>query len=71
VKNLKRAVEAELAANRYSEGLERKNYINLVNLAQREALTGDIELAERQLERCPPELRGWEWEYCKSTCPMS
>jgi len=68
LKNLKRALEAEDASKRYSNGLERQLYVNLVSLAQREALAGDVELAERLLDRCPLKLRGWEWDYCKRSC---
>ena len=68
LKNLKRAVEAENTAKTYSEGLERPNYVNLVNLAQRDVNVGEVVIAERLLDRCPAAQRGWEWDYCKSTC---
>ncbi len=68
LKNLKRAVEAENTAKIYSEGLERQNYVNLVNLAQRDVNVEEVVIAERLLDRCPAAQGSWEWDYCKITC---
>jgi WD40 repeat protein/serine/threonine protein kinase len=46
----------------------RQLYINRVNLAYREAAANNVLLADRLLAECPPELRGWEWEYCRRLC---
>ena len=29
---------------------------------------GDVALAERMLDACPPNLRGWEWNYLSARC---
>jgi eukaryotic-like serine/threonine-protein kinase len=43
--------------------LERHLYINLVALAQRENLANNVASAEQLLDRCPRQLRGWEWRF--------
>jgi eukaryotic-like serine/threonine-protein kinase len=50
-------------ATEKAELLERQNYINLVALAQRENLANNVGFAEQLLDRCPPRLRGWEWQF--------
>ena len=51
-----------------AETLDRKLYINRVNLAYRECLANNIAAAERLLDDCPPARRGWEWSYCRRLC---
>jgi hypothetical protein len=49
-----------------AETLRRQDYVNRINIALREIQDdGNIELAERLLEGCPEDLRGWEWDYVK------
>jgi WD40 repeat protein len=44
--------------------LERQAYANRIAVAERElTLNQDIGLASSLLEKCPPQLRGWEWDY--------
>jgi WD40 repeat protein/serine/threonine protein kinase len=53
---------------REREILRRQLYVNRVNLAQREWSAGHPAQAERLLDACPPDLRNWEWRYCKQLC---
>jgi eukaryotic-like serine/threonine-protein kinase len=50
------------------EALGRADYANNLNLAERELFAGDGSAAERFLDECPPDLRGWEWRYLKHQC---
>jgi len=51
-----------------AESLERNLYINLVNRAQAELSNGHSALADRLLDACPPNRRGWEWYFSKGLC---
>jgi serine/threonine protein kinase len=57
--------EANLGeATERAERLRREDYVNRVNIALREIQDdGNIALAERLLDGCPADLRGWEWDY--------
>jgi WD40 repeat protein len=46
----------------------RNLYFNQVNLAQQSWRADNPELANRLLDRCPAELRGWEWNYLWRIC---
>ena len=49
-----------------AENLRRRDYVQRINLALREIQDdGNIALAERLLDGCPEDLRGWEWNYVK------
>ncbi len=48
-----------------AESLRRRDGINLVNLAYREYLDDNVAMADRLLERCPTDLRAWEWAYAR------
>ena len=43
-------------------------YFNQIALAAHAWQLGSVANAERYLEECPPELRGWEWEFFKRSC---
>ena len=61
-----RADDKAREATERAESLRRENYVNRVNLALREIQDdGNIALAERLLDGCPADLRGWEWNYVK------
>jgi WD40 repeat protein len=56
--------------NAEQEGRARKEtvvtlYYQTIALAEREYSTGNVGRAEQLLDRCPEELRGWEWNYLK------
>src|SRR5262249_9620734 len=44
------------------------SYIGLIGLAERYWSSNQAELAERQLDLCPPRLRHWEWRFLKGLC---
>jgi WD40 repeat protein len=49
-----------------AEDLRRRDYVQRINLALREIQDdGNVILAERLLDGCPEDLRGWEWNYVK------
>jgi WD40 repeat protein len=50
------------------ETLERNLYINLVNRARAEWSDGNVALADRLLDACPRERRGWEWYFTRKLC---
>ena len=43
-------------------------YLQHVNMADREAQSGNTDRADLLLDRCPKELRHWEWHYLKRRC---
>jgi WD40 repeat protein/tetratricopeptide (TPR) repeat protein len=45
-----------------------RTYFLTVSLAHKEWLTGNVEGAERLLDKCPKALRNWEWRYLKGLC---
>jgi WD40 repeat protein/serine/threonine protein kinase len=51
-----------VAAN---EELRYQNYDNSITVSWQRLVTGYPHRAEEILERCPAELRGWEWHYLK------
>jgi WD40 repeat protein len=60
------SVKAKEATRQAEDALRLANrnlYFNQVNLAQQSWRADNPELANRLLERCPAELRGWEWNY--------
>jgi WD40 repeat protein/serine/threonine protein kinase len=64
------AEDHALEANRRTEDLRRRDYINRVNLAHGEVLDDNIAQAEDLLEGCPADLRNWEWDYVRRLCHM-
>jgi WD40 repeat protein/serine/threonine protein kinase len=60
--------EAIYATKKLQEAVEEKDeqlYVSNIAVAERELTSsgGDVTLASRLLERCPEQLRGWEWDY--------
>ena len=58
---------------RHAEAEQRREaefslYLHRIGLASREWSAGNVGHAERLLDECPPELRGWEWRHLKSLC---
>ncbi len=56
-----RAEQAEKAAQAQVEAYRRELYVNRITLAERAYREADISLVQKLLERCPADLRGWEW----------
>ena len=50
--------------------LEGQLYINRVALAQREWMSNNSAAAGAILDRCPPQLRDWEWSYIRRLCHL-
>jgi eukaryotic-like serine/threonine-protein kinase len=48
--------------------LEESLYARNIALTEREWQANNILQAERLLEECPTDLRGWEWDYLKRLC---
>jgi serine/threonine protein kinase/WD40 repeat protein len=63
--------ELEKSSTKLKESLDRlqqEGYFNGILLAWRECQAGHFEKAERQLEACRADLRGWEWHYISRLC---
>jgi len=43
-------------------------YRSLIALAEREWSAGAVFNAREALSKCPPDRRGWEWEYARRLC---
>jgi WD40 repeat protein len=62
------AIGASLSAFRFRETArtaELNRYFSDVALAHRELMAENLGRAERLLDGCPPDLRGWEWHYLR------
>ena len=59
----RKSKESAALAIAESEARLRANYALNLNLADSQARAGDIPMAVKALESCPPEMRGWEWDY--------
>src|SRR5262249_44592444 len=46
----------------------RLSYVHAVNLARGEWRENRVADAERLLDGCPADLRGWEWHYVRHLC---
>jgi WD40 repeat protein len=44
------------------------SYLHLIGLAHREWQEAEVARSEQLLESCPPEKRGWEWDYVNRLC---
>jgi hypothetical protein len=44
------------------------SYLGLIGLAERSWSANQVELADRQLDLCPPTVRRWEWYFLKGLC---
>jgi WD40 repeat protein/tRNA A-37 threonylcarbamoyl transferase component Bud32 len=63
--------DAQQAKEKAEEALAREvrgQYANRVNLALQEYRANNLWRANKLLEECPAELRGWEWNYAWRTC---
>src|SRR5262249_50186560 len=69
----RRRSEAEATATELRTALEKlrvadlqlrgAHYASLITLARNQLETGNFAQANRTLQKCPEELRGWEWEF--------
>jgi WD40 repeat protein/serine/threonine protein kinase len=59
------AIAKSAEAMEKAESLRRRDAVSLVNLAYREYLDDNVALADKLLERCPADLREWEWAYAR------
>jgi hypothetical protein len=57
-------------ADERAEELQRRDYINRVNLALSECLGNNVTRALELLDGCPEDLRGWEWSYAERQCHL-
>jgi eukaryotic-like serine/threonine-protein kinase len=57
-----------LQARDRAERAESELYLNRVMLAEREYAAGATLRARDLLRQCPPERRGWEWQYVLRLC---
>ncbi len=64
------AQEKSREAAEKAQSLERQLYFNRINLAQREWMSNSSSAAEAILDRCPPQLRDWEWSYIRRLCHL-
>jgi WD40 repeat protein/serine/threonine protein kinase len=51
-----------------ADDLRKQLYISNVNRALGEGQNNNVSLAERLLDACPEDLRGWEWRYARRFC---
>jgi eukaryotic-like serine/threonine-protein kinase len=66
-----RAVAEEAANRRAQEALSRLRvsaHFQAVARADLELQANNVVAAEQTLDRCDPDLRGWEWRYLKARC---
>ncbi len=52
-------------AERVNETLRKTLYFSRIALAERELAVTNLSRVDRLLADCPPDLRGWEWNYLK------
>ncbi len=66
------ASEAELRikTQQEREKAEQSLYFSWIMLSQQNWRANHLVSAERRLDRCPPELRHWEWGYLKRICHL-
>jgi WD40 repeat protein/serine/threonine protein kinase len=64
----KKAEAAQRQAETAAESEQRLGYIYRIVLAEREWSGNNMPNAERLLDDCPRERRGWEWYYLKRLC---
>jgi WD40 repeat protein/serine/threonine protein kinase len=60
-----RAERARQAVTETNATLEKTLYFNRIALAERELAVNNLRRVDQLLAECPPELRGWEWNYLK------
>jgi WD40 repeat protein/tRNA A-37 threonylcarbamoyl transferase component Bud32 len=64
----RRALEQKHEADAERNRADANLYWNAVALSDRAWSASNLDLAERTLDQCPPELRHWEWRYLKRLC---
>jgi WD40 repeat protein/serine/threonine protein kinase len=62
------ALQEKDRADQRAEDFRRQLYISNVNRAISEWQNNKVSLAERLLDACPEDLRGWEWRYAQRLC---
>ncbi len=62
------ARHAELQATQRADELQRSVYLQQIARSEQEWWSNNVGRAEQILDRCPPELRHWEWGYLKRLC---
>ncbi len=60
---------AEKLASRRADEIELSNYQSDVALALHQYRANDLKAMRKTLDRCPPRLRGWEWQYLDGLTP--
>ncbi len=63
-----KAVLAQQAEKKARDDLAQVSYFRQVDLAYNDCLAGRTVRADRLLDDCPVELRGWEWRHAKRLC---
>jgi WD40 repeat protein/serine/threonine protein kinase len=62
------AVQEKTHADERAEDYRKQLYVSNVNRALGEWQNNNVSLAERLLDGCPEDLRGWEWRYARRLC---
>lgn len=62
------AKDAEQRATQRAEELQRSVYLQQIARAEQEWWSNNVGRARQILERCPPEMRHWEWGYLNRLC---
>jgi WD40 repeat protein/serine/threonine protein kinase len=71
-REFRRAERHLAAANEKAELLKWEDYVNRIGRALLEIeADGNVILAERLLDGCPTDLRGWEWHYVRRLCHLA
>jgi WD40 repeat protein/serine/threonine protein kinase len=60
--------QAQQDLEQAQQSRERDHYFHRILLADRERSAGRWRTAERLLDDCPQQLRGWEWDFLKRLC---
>ena len=66
--NFHKASHEKARADQRAEDFRKQLYISNVNRALGEWQNNNVSLAERLLNGCPEDLRGWEWRYARRLC---
>ncbi|OWK37818.1 protein kinase domain-containing protein [Fimbriiglobus ruber] len=67
---VKAEAEKQIQKARDEKTIKSQDYDLLIGISERELSSpkGDIVLAEKMLDACRPEYRGWEWKYLVRKC---
>jgi eukaryotic-like serine/threonine-protein kinase len=69
-KALTREIAERQRAEEEEQQAKRNFYLSKITSARSKWLACDLEVAERELDACPRELRHWEWGYLKRLCHL-